>query len=63
MIPTLETLDIPQKVEPEKVVLELIDTIEVGNKTLYYYNNMKEWDNANRTEKLLFEYFLREENI
>jgi hypothetical protein len=63
-----------EKVEVEKVeIIEMevkevdkksnFDNIEIGNKTLYYYNNMSIWDNEKSTEKIIFEYFLKEENI
>jgi hypothetical protein len=63
-----------QKEEIEKVeIIEMevkevdkksnFDNIEIGKKTMYYYNNMSIWDNEKSTEKIIFEYFLKEENI
>jgi hypothetical protein len=64
-IPLLETSSSPQKEEPlTEFQKKYIDIIEIGDKTLYYYNDMDVWNAETKTtEKLVFEYFLKEENI
>jgi hypothetical protein len=60
----LDTFGGTQKVDLEMAPkINIIDKIDIGDKTLYYYNNMKDWDTVNKTEKIIFEYFLKEENI